>query len=81
MWMAEACCEHAWVGQRLALRPCEYRGHLEKPAAQIFVRLPGGLVLELEAPTSQAVTGSRDYHALSEQGTPLFRDVGSRADE
>ena len=58
----------------------EVMRHLEKPAAQIFVRLPGGFVLELEAPTSQAVTGSRDYHALSEQGTPLFRDVGSRAD-
>ena len=59
----------------------EVMRHLEKPAVQIFVRLPGGFVLELEAPTSQAVAGSRDYHAPSEQDTRLFRDVGPRADE
>ncbi|WP_085599871.1 MULTISPECIES: hypothetical protein [unclassified Pseudomonas] len=28
---------------------------------QIFVRLPGGLLLELDAPASGALTGSHDY--------------------
>ena len=37
------------------------RKHPARPAAQIFVQLPGGVVLELEAPLSGPLEAAREY--------------------
>ncbi|WP_202113620.1 hypothetical protein, partial [Escherichia coli] len=41
--------------------PHQVRKHPARPAAQIFVQLPGGVVLELEAPMSGPLEAARDY--------------------
>lgn len=39
----------------------QVRKHPARPAAQIFVQLPGGVVLELEAPLSDPLEAAREY--------------------
>ena len=39
----------------------QVRKHPARPAAQIFVQLPGGVVLELEAPLSGPLEAAREY--------------------
>ncbi|CAJ0888826.1 VOC family protein [Ralstonia flatus] len=41
--------------------PHQVRKHPARPAAQIFVQLPGGVVLELEAPLSGPLEAAREY--------------------
>lgn len=41
--------------------PHQVRKHPARPAAQIFVQLPGGVVVELEAPLSGPLDATREY--------------------
>ncbi|CAJ0778103.1 hypothetical protein LMG7141_00712 [Ralstonia condita] len=41
--------------------PHQVRKHPGRPAAQIFVELPGGVVVELEAPLSGPLEAAREY--------------------
>ncbi|KHK51680.1 glyoxalase [Ralstonia sp. A12] len=41
--------------------PHQVRKHPARPAAQIFVQLPGGVVLELEASLSGPLEAAREY--------------------
>ncbi len=48
------------AGVRESGMPHQVRKHPDRPAAQIFVQLPGGVVLELEAPLSGPLEAARD---------------------